>query len=351
MRVLMLTQKIDPTDPLLAFTMGWVEALAARVEHLHVLCLEQQPAMLPDNVTVWSMGKERGNNRQQEIRAFYRALNRVMREVDVVFCHMIPRYALLAAPYAIAFHKPMLLWYVHRHVNAELRFAIAACKTIATAVPDSFPLPTNKLRVLGHGIDTTYFAPDPTCPREEPPLIIQVARLMPIKRQDCLLRSLATDKLNGVNVALVGDVPRGQDRGYLDGLKALAADLGITNRVLFTGSLQIDAVRDLYRRASVAVNLSPPGLFDKAALESMLTGTPTVVSNPAFDPLLGEYTSRLHILAPEDTESLAAGLAALLESNASERQAMTYSIRERVIAGHSLNGLMDRLVALMELSR
>ena len=66
MRVLMITQKIDPTDPLLAFVPMWVTALAARVEHLDVLCLEQPTIALPTNVTAWSMGKERGRNRLRQ---------------------------------------------------------------------------------------------------------------------------------------------------------------------------------------------------------------------------------------------------------------------------------------------
>src|SRR5439155_481899 len=118
MRVLMLTQKLDASDPLLAFTLGWVRTLAARVDHLHVLCLEIQPVTepLPGNVTVWSMDKERGASRVQELRAFYRVLLRVIGDVDVVFCHMIPRFAILAAPFAMLHRKPLILWYVHRQI-------------------------------------------------------------------------------------------------------------------------------------------------------------------------------------------------------------------------------------------
>lgn len=56
----------------------------------------------------------------------------------------------------------------------------------------------------------------------------------------------------------------------------------------FAGNLPPEGVRDWYRRAAVAVNLSPVGLFDKAALEAMATGVPIIVSNPAFNSLLGD---------------------------------------------------------------
>jgi len=349
----MLTQKLDPFDPVLAFTLGWVRALAARVDHLHVLCLEIQPLTepLPGNVTAWSMGKEHGAGRAQELGAFYKVLSRISGDADVVFCHMIPRFAVLATPFAMLYGKPLILWYVHRQISLELRLAMAFSHYVATAVPDSFPLPTSKLRPLGHGIDAEFFASDANPVSCDEPLIVHVARLMPIKHQDILLRAFAAlpDRITA-RIALVGEVPRGQDASYRDQLRALADDLGIASHVTFTGGLNPQAVRDLYRQASIAVNLSPPGLFDKAALESMLCGVPTVVANPAFDPVLGDYMPQLRISSSDDVSGLTERLRALLAPDflsSAASQTMTQTVRERVRAAHSLDGLMDRLVALM----
>ena len=339
----MLTQKLDPADQVLAFTIGWVEALAARLDRLDVLCLEQRTSALPSNVRVWSMGKERSVGRPAELVNFYRALGQLIRKVDVIFCHMIPRYAVLAAPLAALHHKPMVLWYVHRQISPELRLALAACKFIATAVPESFPLPTPRLRALGHGIDSTFYTPDPAVRRDDPPLVIHVARLMPIKHQETLIRAL----IPGMQATFIGDVLTGQGDDYVTRLRALVADLGLTNRVTFTGRLDRLAVRECYRRATVAVNLSPPGLFDKAALESMLISTPTVVSSTAFDPVLGEYASRLRIDGPDDVSGLSTRLRDLLAMPHREQQQMAESIRARVATAHSLPGLMDKLAALL----
>jgi glycosyltransferase involved in cell wall biosynthesis len=117
--------------------------------------------------------------------------------------------------------------------------------------------------------------------------------------------------------------------------------------VTFAGALTQESVREMYWRASVAVNLSPPGLFDKAALESMLSGVPTIVTNPAFDPLLGDYRAMLRIAGTEDSEGLARALKNVLAISPAERQDMVDAIRQRVQASHSLDGMMDRLVALM----
>ncbi len=345
MRVVMIVQQVDEGDWLRAFILNWIRALAARVERLDVITLERGKAELPDNVVVRSLGKEHGYSRPRELVEFYRALGGVVRDVDVAFSHMTPRYAWLSAPLAMLYRKPQILWYTHRHVGLELRLATMVCRYVATAAPDSFPLRTAKVRAMGHGIDTAFFAPDLQCSPDDRPLIVHVARLMPIKHQDVLLRAVSA--IPGVHVALVGAVPPGQDAAYRTALQNLAHDLGIADRVTFTGGLLANAVRDLYRRATLAVNLSPAGLFDKAALESMLTGAPTVVSSPAFDTLLGEYTPRLRISGPEDVEGLTNCLRSLLTLSPDERQKMARDIRERVQAAHSLEGLMDRLVALM----
>lgn len=344
MRVLMITQKIDPSDPLLAFVTGWVSALAQRVDHLDVLCLEQPTVPLPANVTAWSMGKERGRNRLRELAQFYSVLNRIIRNVDVVFCHMIPRFAVLAAPYTTIFRKPLILWYIHRQVSTELRLAIAGCRYVATAVADGFPIQTPKLRPLGHGIDARFFTPNPNCQRDDSPLIVQVARLTAIKHQATLLQAAANVD---AHVTFVGAVPSGHDPAYLSQLQALADQLGIADKVTFAGALSQDTVREIYWRSSVAVNLSPRGLFDKAALESMLSGVITIVSNPAFDPILGDYRSLLRIAGVDDSEGLENSLKTLLSMSLSEQQTMVDTIRLHVQASHSLDGMMDRLVALM----
>ncbi|HVO41121.1 MAG TPA: hypothetical protein VMT34_00790, partial [Aggregatilineales bacterium] len=97
--------------------------------------------------------------------------------------------------------------------------------------------------------------------------------------------------------------------------------------------------------ATLAVNLMPPGSFDKAALEAMLIGVPLIAVNPAFAPLWGEYTVLLQ--TPPRAEELASRIAGLLAMAPADRAKIGGALRERTIAAHSLDGLMDRLVALM----
>lgn len=339
----MITQRVDPADPLLGFVPRWVEGLAARVETLHVLSLDRAVGPLPANVIAHSMGKGQTGGRVRMAAQFLQITAGLIGQVDVVFAHMVPRYAWLAAPLAALRRVPIALWYTHRTASRELRLALAVSRRVFTASPESFPLKSAKVRVLGHGVDSDFYRPPAAYAPDSPPLIVHVARLMPIKAQATLIRALAD--VPEARAVFVGGLPEGADPAYADGLAALARQVGVADRVTFTGALPPEGVRAWYGRAAAAVNLSPAGLFDKAALEAMLCGLPTVVSNPDFLPVLGEAAPSLLINGPDDVAGLAARMRALLALPVSARAEIGAGVRVRTHAQHSLAGLMDRLTA------
>src|SRR5574341_1038775 len=100
MRVLMITQRLDERDWLVSVIPRWVNALARHVDRLDVLALEIGGYTPPSNVCLYSMGKERGRGKLGKALGFYRALIPLIGKCDAVFVHMIPRYAVLAAPIA-----------------------------------------------------------------------------------------------------------------------------------------------------------------------------------------------------------------------------------------------------------
>jgi glycosyltransferase involved in cell wall biosynthesis len=349
MRVLMITQAVDPSDPLLAFVVPWVRALAARVERVHVLCLRGVPVALPPNVIVWTPCGEGRMTRARVLARLERALLRALGDVDVVLAHMSPRFAATAWPLAALRRRPIVLWYVHEHDSLELRLAARLSRLVTTAAPASFPFATPKLRTLGHGIDVDFFAPDPGAAPLPARRILQVARMMPIKNQATVIGALADlgPAFDDVSVDFVGGTPDGTSADYASALRDLAQERGVATRVRFRGPLSPDDVREAYRRATVAVNLSPAGLFDKAALESMMMGVLTIVSSPSFDHLLGEEASWLRLEDPTDASALRAALERALTLPEGTRRRLVGSARERAVRTHGLDVFMDRLVAVL----
>src|SRR4051794_21282831 len=147
MRILFITQQLDEDGDVLGIAVSWLRALAQRVDEVHALALSTGRVTLPPNVTLHSLGKERGAGRLAQLARFQGALASLAarRQVDVIFVHMVPRYAILAAPLARAFGVPMVLWYTHGSVNRSLRIAHHLVQRVVTASRDSFRLPSDKV--------------------------------------------------------------------------------------------------------------------------------------------------------------------------------------------------------------
>ena len=245
-----------------------------------------------------------------------------------------------------------LLWYTHRQQSFELRLALRCAHWVATAVPSSFPIENRKVHALGHGIDTSRFSPG-TLPRETPPLVLTVGRISPIKHHHTLLEAAALLRdqyeLPPVRFAIAGTTAVESDEEYLEALKKRRCKLGmIEEDFAFLGPQTTDQLIALYHRASIVTNLSPVGLFDKAALEAMVTETPVIVSNPAFDALLGKTVDLLRVESPDDAEGVAERIAALLALSSAERSKIGQDLRARTIVEHGLDRLMIQLTDLMQ---
>ncbi len=350
MRLLLFNLATDASDPVLGFGSVWIRELARHCETIDVITMYRGVVDLPDNTRVFSAGREHGWSRARRLAVFYRHLTRLLsaRRYDLCFAHMMPLFAALAGPLLKARGIPLVLWYAHRQETRQLRAATAMSWRAVTSVATSFPLPTEKLRVVGQGIDSDFYSPrSGSFPNEGggAPLVLQVARLAAIKHQATTIRAVAGTE---ARLAFVGGVQPGYPDRYLRELRELCVELSLGERCQFTGDLPAEQVRDWNRRATVAVNTSPVGLFDKSALESMACALPTVVCNPAFAPALGEYRELLMIAGPEDVAGLRERLAHLLTLPEGERERIGQALRDGVIREHSLKTLIQRLLAVFE---
>ncbi|MCY4018154.1 MAG: glycosyltransferase family 4 protein [Chloroflexi bacterium] len=347
MRLLLFNLATDASDPVLGFGSVWIRELAGHCATIDVITMYRGAVDLPGNVRVYSAGREHGWSKARRLTAFYRHLTRLLSAgcYDVCFAHMMPLFAALAGPLLNARGIPLVLWYAHRQETRQLRLGAAMSWRAVTSVATSFPFATDKLRVVGQGIDTDFYAPAPRAEsaQDERSLILQVARLAAIKHQATTIRAAA-----GIDaqLAFVGGVQPGYPGDYRGELAALCAELGQCCR--FTGDVAAAGVRDWNRRATIAVNTSPVGLFDKSALESMACALPTVVCNPAFAPVLGEQRDLLMIDGPEDVTGLRERLTHLLALPEGERARIGQALRAGVMREHSLQTLIGRLLSVFE---
>ena len=127
-------------------------------------------------------------------------------------------------------------------------------------VQSLFGLPFDKINVVPNGINLTNF---------------NVGRLVYEKGIQHLISAMPKI-LNGYNDTKLVIAGKG---GMLEDLKAQAQAMGIANKVYFTGYLNSKQVQKIYKCADVAVFPSTYEPFGIVALEGMLAGVPTVVSD------------------------------------------------------------------------
>lgn len=250
MRLLICTQKVDPTDPVLGFFTRWIAEFKKHTQ-----------------VEVISLKDLGGGGRLMRALRLLRLVNQ--REYDTVFVHMNPEYVVVAGWLWRLRGKKVGLWYMHKSVDLKLRIAEKFANIIFTGSKESFRLPSTKVHVMGHGIDTDFFSPDPNIARED--WWVSVGRLNPSKRHDLAIRAAHEA---GKELRIVGDGPEREN------LEALAHELGA--RVVFMGGLDQAGVRDVFRHAAKFVHTSETGSLDKVVLEAVACGCPVSTRDPAL---------------------------------------------------------------------
>ena len=180
MRILVITQIIDQHDPGLGFFHRWLEVFANECESVQALCLKEGAHVLPSNVTVTSLGKEKGQSRLKYLWRFYRTIFVLRHEYDAVFVHMNPEYVALGGLVWRLMGKTVGLWYAHRAVNLKLRLAECFTNIVFTGSKESFRIPSSKILVTGQGVDTSIFVPHERI-RDNTLTLLVVGRISPIK--------------------------------------------------------------------------------------------------------------------------------------------------------------------------
>ena len=145
-----------------------------------------------------------------------------------------------------------------------------------------FGLPFDKINVIPNGINLSNFTGierDYEFRRQyamdNEKIILYVGRLVYEKGIQHLISAMPKiiQGYNDVKLVIAGK------GGMLDDLKAQAEAMGIANKIYFTGYLNAKQVQKIYKCADVAVFPSTYEPFGIVALEGMLAGVPTVVSD------------------------------------------------------------------------
>lgn len=249
--------------------------------------------------------------------------------------------AVVTSPRNIAWTARDLLAYSHFDAIVPVGSRIAcdfAAWPIRRAVGDAI------VRVIPNGIDTTRFRPDAEIRirmrsslglGDDLKVIVSVGRLHRQKGLGHSLRavSVLAHKNDDIRLLVIGDGPDASE------LKATAARLGISNRVIFIGAVPRELIPSYLNAADVMLFTTTHAEGEPLnALEALAVGLPVVASGHLYSD--GTPTDAIFPVEPEDPHEVAAALSKALDPRKPRLSALP--------AGRTMTDTVDAYLSLFE---
>jgi glycosyltransferase involved in cell wall biosynthesis len=195
-----------------------------------------------------------------------------------------------------------------------------------------------RMLVIPNGFDVDRFAPDAAQGQEqrrvwgvpgEAPLIGIVGRLSPVKDHPAFLHAAArlAAEWPAARFVCVGSGPP----DYTESLQAMAAGLGIADRVLWPGAC--NDMPAAYNALTALLLSSADEGFPNVLGEAMACGVPCVTTRVGDAALLVGSTGL--VVDPGDDAAMAAAVSRLLQESAEAAGARARECRSRICAAFS----------------
>lgn len=202
---------------------------------------------------------------------------------------------------------------------------------------ESLGIAKEKITLIPNGVDITQFSP-PSQTRKQ--VILYVGSLIKRKGVSYLLKAMpAVFQANpSYRLVIVGDGPEAAS------LKALVAELGLTDKVVFTGPLPPDKVRQWMQQAKLFVLPSVEEGLGVVLLEALACGTPIVAS--AVGGIVDVVTPDVGMLVePANPVFITDSIKLMLNDEAKWRQ-MSLDARNRAEQLYNWFDIADQFVKL-----
>lgn len=339
MKLIVIVQKIDINDDNLSFFHRMLEKFGERLEEVYAICLSEGEHCLPDNIKVFSLGKERGYSKIRQLFRLQKFLLAHLRRVDGVYVHMGSVFAIASFPLAKIFNKKLVLWYAHGATPLKLKIAEKLVDNIITSSIEGCRLASKKIKVLGQGIDTEKFKIDiKESNRNHYSRLLYAARFVPVKGHTTLIEAmniLVNQKnIDKIKLTIMGTPLIDAEKKYLTELREQVKKYKLENYIEFLAGVPHFQMPRYFQEADLFVNPSSTGSLDKVVLEAMASGCLVLTCNEAYKKILNEK----YIFEKGNANDLADKIAKLMTAQSDQE------LREIVVRNHNLNTLIDKII-------
>ncbi len=352
MKLLIFTQVVDKRDDVLGFMHGWICEFAKHVESLVVVGLRVGAHDFPPNVRVISLGKERGTSRLGYLYQFFSIIWKERTAYDAVFVHMTHVYVVLGGIFWRMMKKKIGLWYAHGSApnTFSVRVAEFFSDIVFTSTKEGFSLPSQKVEVIGQGIDTALMGPAQKV-EDGTFRILSVGRISKIKDYETLINatSIVQKEQKNIEVIIVGGPLTESDRVYQEQLVAMVKEKHLEHVIHFVGAVSHDAIHPYFSSVDLLVNCSRTASLDKAILEAMSAERMVLTSNRSLSVVL-EAVGDMCLFSEGDVKGCADKIISVIRMDIKKRSVIEKSLRNIVIQQHSLASLVGKIIARLHVS-
>lgn len=188
------------------------------------------------------------------------------------------------------------------------------------------------------GLDTHNYTPNMSTTKDN--LIVFLGRMVVEKQIDRLIRAFAKlDPALDARLELVGGGDQEQ------ALKHLAASLGVSDRVHFTGYVEEEYLRTALTRAKVFAMPSIAELQSISTMEAMASGLPIVAADAMALPHLVHDGENGYLFEPGNVDELAEKLTAVLTMPEDELLAFKKESL-KIVQAHDIQRTLDTFESL-----
>lgn len=213
-------------------------------------------------------------------------------------------------------------------------------------------VPKDKLSVLYNGIGDVSYTGDSFRMEwgimDHEVVVALIARISPDKGHETFIQAAShlVRTLPSTRFFIVGGDIFAGNKVYTEGLKDLVMELGLGDKVVFTG--HISNIPKVLAGIDIFVNASnKPDSLPTAIIEAMLAAKPIVASKIGGIPEMIEDGNTGLLIEPGDSLSLAKAIERLVNDMASAKD-MGKKARERALDTFNIDDYVDGMTALLE---
>lgn len=171
--------------------------------------------------------------------------------------------------------KKIVRMFSRRIASSSSRFIVPSSKMYDMLTEYNISAP---MSVIPSGIELGGYLSDKTDEREkirneygigeDETLLVSIGRIAREKNLDEILQLMADDRTGNIRLMLVGDGP------YRDDIEAHVKKLGLSERVIFTGMVKPQEVKNFYSAGDIFVSASNSETQGLTYMEAMASGLP-----------------------------------------------------------------------------